>query len=107
MGVAPVTIDGTYSFERPGIDHHIGQSVEIMHRSTVAYLWALNPQCFGLTVDSLGHSTLAVNAFVLLGLPIQSNAQFAARRDVDVFDTAHAFGKLLMVAALPARVRPE
>src|SRR3989442_11578029 len=99
--MARLDICGAYSCERPRIDHDIGQGVEIMHGSTVAHLRTFNPQRFGLTVDPFGRGTLSVNALVLLGLPIQGNAHFATRSDVDVFDTAHAFGKLLVVAALP------
>ena len=101
-----MSIDGAYPLERSCIDHDIGQGVEIMHRSTIAHLWAFNPQRLGLTVDPFGCGTLPVNALILLSLPIQGNPHFATHRDVDVFDTAHAFGKLLVVAALPTRAGP-
>src|SRR5262245_17762160 len=75
-----------------------------MHRSTVAYLRAFNPQRFGLTVDPFCGGTLPINALVALSLPIQGNAHFATRSDVDVFDAAYAFGELLVLAPLPSRV---
>src|SRR6266498_5270347 len=98
-----VGVDGTYPFECARIDNDIGERVEIMHRIAIANLWALNAQRFGLTVDPFGGRALAIKALVGFSLPIQLDALLAARSNVDVFDTAHAFGKLLMVARLPTR----
>ncbi len=58
------------------------------------------PQRFGLTVDAFCAGALTVDALVERPIPVQHDAHEPAGLNVDVFDAAFLFEKLLMLAGL-------
>ena len=86
--------------ERFGVDEDVNERIEASHCGPTAHLGSLNAQRLGLTVDALRTGALAVDALVERPIPVQHHAHEPTYLDVEVFDTAFLFGKLLMLAGL-------
>ncbi len=77
--------------------------MSVLRRATAGrwrHLGLLNAQGLGLTVDAFGTGALTVDGLVERPVPVQRDAHQPARLDVDVFNAAFPFGKLLMLAGL-------
>ena len=65
------------------------------------------PQRFGLTVDALRTGALAVDALVERPISVQQDAHQPAGLDIEVFDAAFLFEKLLVLAGLAGGLGEE
>ena len=100
-------IDSPCPLERFGVDEDVNEGIEACYRGPTAHLRSLNAQCFGLTVDTLRTGALAVDALVERPISVQHDAHEPTGLDVEVFDAAFLFEKLLMLAGLPRGLRKE
>lgn len=66
------------ALEQAQIDQDVDESIEIGDGLAIADMRALDPQGFGLAVDTLGGGALFVNVFVALAVAIQGVAQARA-----------------------------
>jgi hypothetical protein len=63
----------------------------------VAYFWSLDPQFFGLAVDTSASGALSVNGLVERAGTVEGDALNASLFPIDIFDTALSFGELFVV----------
>ena len=70
------------------------------NRAPIAHFGSLNAQLFGASVDALTAGPLVVKDMEERPSAIQRHALDATKFPVDIFDTAFAFGELLVFAGL-------
>src|SRR5215472_17506115 len=89
------------------ISHEKASWYQIAYRAHITHMRTLDAKCFGLTVDALSRSTLAIDTFIHRMISIGSYTQQSSFFDIDVFDTAFSLSKLLMLAGLPGWCRKQ
>src|SRR6266700_1625134 len=89
------------------MNNNINKRIEVGYRAAIAHFGPFNAEGLGLTVDAFGRGALIVNPLVEGPVAIQGHAHASTQFPIDIFDTAFAFGKLSMVAALAGMLRKE
>ena len=93
-------VDGPCPLEGFGVDRDVDQGIEPTDRANVARFGPLDAQVLGLAVDALAARALRVDDLVEGTRAVQQGAHQPTGLDVEVFDAALAFGKLLVLTAL-------
>src|SRR6266571_8454504 len=100
-------IGGPRPLQRFGIGDEVDQGVAIADGLLVTQLGSLNAEAFGLTVDAFSRGPLPVESLVEGGSAVERHTHLGALFAVEVFDTARAFEKLLVVTGLASGLRKE
>lgn len=102
-GAEQARIGGPRPLQRFDFDDQGDQGIAVAHGLPIAQLGSLNPQSFSLAIDAFSRGALRVDDFVEGRVALEGHTYLGAFFTVEVFDTAVAFGELLMLTALAHR----